>query len=328
MWALDLLGIARYQKVAVKTFPRGWGLGAFANAFGDSSGAVQSVLGTGRCAFVRIHLIWSDTHNFGDADIPMIKKLATKWNGIAAKYPDVCFYLSPFCEHNLANPDKYLKIVQEHAPECRPVNTPMNGKLSSTFVNEVHGSHKLKGVSFYSYDGSPCVDADVATKADQTKDFTAHFFWTSQFNGRKNPNDDTPRPQREAWPTADLINSVIYLSTPKGETKLPKGWLWKSHADQHNAPKPEPRALKPVLISPNKVKRFELRTDDDKLVGVLPYFGPFNGGGHRYYLDSFGYDAAEKAVSLSGNPVVNLVTGSGGVIGKVNPAFRENAYRW
>lgn len=328
IFGLDHLGLAKYADLAAREHPQGWALGCFANTFGDSLPAVERIIASGRCPFVRVQLVWSDTHTFAAREVAQAYKEAARWEKLARKYPAVKFELSPFCEHNLRNPDSYLDKIKEIAPSCTPVNTPWKGAYSKKYKNEVHGSNAraLSTPYNFSYDGSGCVDADVQAHKAKHKGADVFFFWTYQFNGRRNANDPTPRPQRKFWPTSGLIDSVIYLHRDKGDQKLESKYLWKSHSDQHENP-PEPRALKPVLIAPVKAPRAELVASNGQVVAVLPYYGPFSDGRHRYYLGEWGYQVAEKARRIQGGSGVVTLRIAGESYGTLNPAFRANEFR-
>lgn len=327
LWGLDQLGAARYADLAVREHPHGWAFGIFDTTFGNGLGVCDRIAATGRAPLIRTQLLWSDTHQFGDSDIPAIKKRARLYQQLKTRFPSVTIEISPFCEHNLKAPDKYLEIVQHEAPDCIAVNVPYKGALSTRFKNEVHGTHgRPSGHYNYSFDGTPCVDANVQTMKGSHLKADVFFFWTSQFNGRKNPNDKTPRPQRKAWPVPDLIDSVIYLHREAGKVSLPKRYLWKSHADQHEAPVPEPRALKPVFIIPPKVRRVELLARNGQVVAVSGSAQPFADGRWRYYFGQYGYQLAEKARRIQGDAIVSVVL-DGKVVGQLNPAFRAGDFR-
>ena len=328
IWGLDFLALPRYADVAVREFPAGWALGAFANTFGDAFPVVREIVRSGRCPHVRMQLLWSDSHSFSMADLPLAISEAKRYNKLAGNNPKTKFELSVFCEHNIPNPDPWLDQVAAAAPNCRIVNTPYKGALSRKYKNEVHGSHpRPKGPYNYSYDGTSAVDADVMADKRQYRNSEVFFFWIPQFNQRKNATDPTPRPQRKVIPTSGQIDSVIYLhNNAGGGISLPTGFLWKSHADQHLEPFPEPRASKPVLICPVKADRFELVADNGQVVDVLPYYGPFADGRFRYYLGDFGYQVSEKALRIQGHSVLQLRSGRK-IHGKVNPAFRAGNFR-
>jgi len=147
------------------------------------------------------------------------------------------------------------------------------------------------------------------------------FLWTYQFNGKCNEKDKTPRPQRKAWPTDDLINSIIKLFEEKGQTQLSRNRLWKSHAE-HTKNEPlekEPRACKPVYITPAKVREVILKDAND---GTVINSGPpslYADGRWRYYFSDYGYKFCKRG---------NLTILEGGKkVGIVNPAFREGVFR-
>ena len=327
MYGLDQLGAARYADLAVREHPDGWAFGAFDTTFGNALPVFERIVKTGRCPLIRVQLLWSDTHQFGDRDIPAIKKRARLYQKLKLENSHITVEISPFCEHLIKSPDKYLEIVKNEAPDCVPVNVPWKGGMSQRFKNEVHGYHAApKGKYNYSFDGTPCVDADVMKLRGDHAKSDVFFFWTSQFNGRKNPNDKTPRPQRQAWPVPELIDSVIYLHRDSGRVSLPKKWLWKSHADQHSVPVPEPRALKPVFIIPPKTRRVELVADNGQVVAVSGGPQPFADGRWRYYFDQYGYQLAEKARRIQGHSALSVIV-NGRKKGAVNPAFRAGDFR-
>lgn len=330
LYGLDLLALPKYDDVALKAFPKGWALGAFANTFGDALPAIEAIVKTGKTPLVRVHLSWDDNHNYGNDQLATIVREARRYQRLAVKYPGTRFELSPFCEHNLSNPDKYLDVVAKEAPSCFPVNTPWRGALSKKYKNETHGDKALGGRYNFSFDGSACVDADVTTVKLAHAKADVVFFWTYQFNLRLDANDNTPRSQRKGVPTTKLISSIVYLAKDKGQTRIPTQYIWKSHAEQNQAPVPEARALKPVLIAPVKASAFELVTSTGKVVASLPYYGTYGDPKlnlHRYYLGSgFGYEISEKAIALQGSPTLRLKA-QGRIVGTVNPAFRDGSFR-
>lgn len=323
---LDYLGGAKYKDLILREHPDGWAAGFFAQAFGDALPTVDALLATGRCPLVRVHLLWSDTHSFGDKDIAAITKEAKRYEVIAKKYPNVKVELSPFCEHSIRNPDKYLDIVKANAPSCTPVNTPMNGALSTKYKNETHGSHAnpKPGKFNFSWDGQSCVDTDVEAIKARLAKAEVFFFWEARFNGKWEDNDKTPRPQRKGWPDSKLIDSVIALHKSKGKTSLPKRWLYKSHSE--NKGTGDGRAEKPVLICPVKAKEVLLRCKNGQVVQSLKYYGTYTDGRFRYYGQEWGYEIANKAVRIQSSPLVDVVA-NGKVVGVVNAAFRDGEFR-
>jgi hypothetical protein len=331
-WGLDLLGIAKYGDLAAREFPAGWWLGAFSSTFGDSRRAVERVVATGRVKGVRIHLGWSDSHSFPVSMFPQLAKEAAKWRPLVNKNPQVQWRLSGGCEHTLdaRRAQVLCDLVRQACPEAEYVNSPWQGKgaVLPGVINEVHGarSKPLKGRYQFSFDGDNCVDSDVTALKATHADADVFFLWASQANGRKTTGDKTPRPQRRAWPTSNLIDSWIALSRDRGAVKLPKNWLLKTHADQHSVP-PEPRALKPVFIIPVRGKRIELVAENGQVVAVSSRPQAFADGRFRYYIPDFGHIVADKARRIqNGNPVLKVRV-DGKVYGTCNPAFRQGSFR-
>lgn len=337
IFGLDLLGAAMFEDVAVREFPEGWALGIFANEFGDALPVVRKIIKTGRCKYVRVQLTWSrNNHTYTDAHFHLAKKEAARYEKVAINNPDVKIELSTFCEHNLPNPDLYHDEIAKIAPHCFIVNSPWEGALSKKYKNEVHGGHDApRGKFNFSFDGTGCVDVDMPTFLKRHQKAEVFFFWTYQFNGKRNGAvlDDEGKPlpyipptKRLFWPTGDLMDSVIFLHKPKGEARLGSKTTHKSHSDQQN-PEPVGRELKPVVITPRKSSRLEYVAENGQVVGILPYYDTFKDGRHRYYAQSMGYQIAEKARRIQGgNPIVRIRQDSR-ILGTVNPGHRQDDYR-
>jgi hypothetical protein len=337
MFGLDHLGIAKYGRLAAAEHPAGFALGAFSNTFGDALPSIKLVLDAGRCPRVRIHLYWSDNagHKPDRDYLRRIQREAQRVGAFLKPYVGrVDCRVSGYCEHPLKV--REAKAVRDLVMRYMPagvtyVNSLWSGGGGQALpgeVNEIHGSKErpLSGRYEWSYDGQSCFDSDV--EADKKKFARAETFylWFPQCNGRKTLTDSTPRPQRKAFPTSRYIDSAIYLSTSSGVgTKLPKGYIFKSHADQHTVP-PEPRAGKPVLIMPVSKAKIELTTKSGQVVGAFTYAGSFTGGGYRYYCSDWGYLIAEKAKRISGSNVCQLRV-NGRAVANVNPAFRAGSFR-
>jgi len=339
IYGLDLLGAAMFEDVAVREFPRGWALGVFAVEFGDAFPVVKRIVESGRCPHVRVQLTWSRRgHVYDDTHFDIAKREAARYERLAKKHPRVRFELSTFCEHNLDNPDRYHDVIARIAPHCTIVNSPYQGAFSKKYKNEVHGS-KLppKGKYNFSFDGTGCVDADVALFRKRHKRSDVFFFWTYQFNGKRNGSvvghDGKPLPyippqQRIYWPNEELIDSVIYLKNKVGKTRTAKNVLYKSHADQGEGdPDITGRECKPVIITPKSYDRIELVARNGQVIAVTDAGQPFQDGRFRHYCKQWGYQLAEKALRIQKTSAVVRLRANGRIIGTVNPAFREGDYR-
>lgn len=335
MFGLDHLGIAKYGKVALDEHPEGWALGAFSNVFGDALPAVKAILDSGRCPRVRFQLHWEDDHKEKADTFSKIEREAVRVGNFLKPYADrIDCRVSSFCENTL-NPkraEELRKLVMKHMPAgvtyVHSYDAGLGGRPLPNCVNEVHGSgRQVPGGRFdFSFDGQSCFDADVEAAKKKFSKAETFYFWFPQCNGRMKADDKTPRPQRKAWPTSKLIDSAIYLSTTSGVSgKLPKGWILKTHSDQHTVP-PGPRDCIPVIIAPIKTKEIQAVTRNGQVVANLTYYGPFTGGGFRYYAKEFGYIIAEKAKRIQGDPVTALKV-NGKKIADVNMGFRAGVFR-
>lgn len=313
IFGLDLLAGAKYQKEAIACLPAGWALGGFDNTFGDFLPVAKNALIKG-CPHVRIHMLWSDSHTFGDRDIPKIKRIAEKWEKVAKAYPNSVIELSPFCEHNLKNPDKYLDIVQNSAPSCSIVNTPWRGSLSRKYKNEIHGDHSKPGGSYnYSYDGTNCVDENVTKDKQTHANAEVFFFWHVRFNLKWSMKDTTPRPQRTARPSKDLIKSIVYLARDKGPVSVPRKWLIKSHSEKHDAM--DQKGDKLLIITPIRTQEITLKRNG-KVIARLPYYAQFSEGGYRHYARTMGYKIGQVEIWIGNKQY-----------GTCDCGFRDPVYR-
>lgn len=315
---LDLLAGATYKK-EVTQFSKQFAIGLFAETFGNAFPVAESALKAG-CKLIRVQLLWSDAHSFGDKDIPKIKKLAAKYNQLANKYPAADIRLSPFCEHNLSSPDKYLDIAQLSAPSCQIVNTPWKGAFSKKYINEIHGDHaKPQGRYHYSFDGTECTNEDVEAYKKKYGDAEVFFMWSCRFNLRYREKDTTPRPQRikeskQRKPSNDYIEGVAYLFGEKGTYNLDNKTLLKSFSEKHDAN--DKKGDKLLFITPTKANAVILKRNG-KQIGKLPYYGPFEDGRHRYYAPTFAYKYGANVDVYVGNKH----------LGKVNCGFRSKPFR-
>lgn len=331
MFGLDLLGGAKYEDLCVNELPEGWAFGVFFDTFGNSEKLIQRVAATGRCPRIRVQLIWDDAHVFTVDDVAEATKKATKIEAIAKKFPSVEFRISPFCEHKLKLPflEAAAQKIKAAAPSCIYVNCPMSGgDIMPNEVNELHGADKISRPGIkrldFSFDGTACVDSDVEKYKGAYAKAETFYFHEPRFNGRWEESDKTPRPQRKGWPDSNLIDSVIYLARDRGDCKLSKDFLYKSHAE--NKGNGDKRAEKPLFICPKKSRRIELVANNGQVVGTFAFYGLYNDGRWRYYSQEWGYQIAEKARRIQGHSLVRVRI-DGKFYGTINPAFRFGGFR-
>ncbi len=315
---LDLLAGSTYKKEVIQ-FSRQYAIGMFAEAFKNALPVADAALKAG-CKHLRIQLLWRDDHNFGKSDLKRAKKLAAQYNKLANKYPDACVYLSPWCEHNISNPESWLDAIQLQAPNCTIVNTPWKGGFSKKYINEVHGDKAApQGRYFYSFDGTEVTNSDVESYKKKHAKAEIFFLWTSRFNLRWNEKDKAGRPQRikesrQRKPNKDFIESIAYLFGDKGTYNLDSKTLLKSHSEKHDAN--DRKGDKLLFITPTKADAVILKRNG-KQIGKLPYYGGFEDGRYRYYAPTFGYKYGAN---------VDVYVGKKH-LGTVNCGFRSAPYR-
>lgn len=326
------LGLSEYGDVAVKGHPKGFANVTFTNTFTDAYQEIDDLLATGKVPFQEYNLFWNDKHIVKKSDFPFIVDEAKKYSKLAVKYKDsVECAFSGATEHMLNKKDatELANRVLEVIPDfCVYVNNPWVGK--GAFIdpgpriwNEVHGADaqkpKIGGKYIFNFDGSDVFDYRVDKIKKRLSDAEVFFIWTSQNNGRKNRNDKTPRPQRKAWPTVELLELEGFQATQLGRVKLPnKDYTIKPKADQHMVP-PEKRALKPVYVFPIQAQYLELWAAGKKII-KSENSQPFQDGRRRYYFNEYGHRIVEKAKQ----PSLDIYAFPGKKkIGKGNPGQRQ-----
>lgn len=334
MWGLDFLALACYPKIAADNLPPNWALGCFLSTFGDARPGIERVIKTGKCPRVRVHLMWKDNHSFSQKDLPTLKKEAEKLKNLVSKYPHVDWRVSGACEHTMNSTDAnaFRKTVLEVLPTVTYVNTPMTGGAKLTgCVNEIHGGSASSGRYDFSFDGNPCVDANVSDAKTKYEKAETFWWWDARMNLRWESNDTTPRPERikerdKRKPDSRLIQSIVYLVGQRGKTSFPsKDWLWKSHAE--NKGNGDLRAEKPVFIIPKKASKVVLKDKKGRVVHELKYYGLFHDGRHRYYATKWGFEISKDAAKADGGIGLTDFFIDGKRYGTCNAAYRGGSFR-
>lgn len=338
MFGLDYLGGAMFSGVLLKAHPSGWAAGFFADTFGSIWSVVDKLAATGKCPLFRIHGPWTaHAYNPSKHDKAIFAAF-DRTLALAAKYPHLQFQFSPVCESS-ARGAAWAQLFarldsrqQNAARRLQLVCSIHDGQAVKGYLLEVHGKVKAPTVPFqYSYDGTSTVDSDVETDKATYGRAQIIFFWHPSFNlkyktklGKKEQedpnvwkNDTAPPKERECKPTVELILSVVALAQRKGPAKLKARNTWKSHADRHKTP-PEERAYKPVFISPEKVTTITLVDSSGIVIAKSTKREPYNDGRFRYYFGNYGYQIANKVLTVLAGKTE---------LGTVNPPFREGDFR-
>lgn len=348
MFGLDLLGLAKYGKVALAEFPAGWALGAFSNVsgFGNALPAVKAILDSGRCPRVRLQLFWSDLsgHKPPRDYLSQIEKEAIRVGQFLRPYAGkLDCRVSGYCESPLGNKESEVvrQLVMKHMPAgvtyVHSYDLGLGGRPLPNCVNEVHGSGRPvpSGRFDFSFDGESCFDVNIEDAKRKFAAAETFYFWFPQCNG--NPKLKTepkiPRPNRIHYPTSNHIDAAIYLNHNMSGSSIPKDHIHKPVSDQHDAP-PEGKDCKPVYITDPKFKpsRIEYRARNGQVIarsGSPMSFNEKPSGkliGWRYYMPEWGYLLAEKAKRIQGDPICELFA-DGKRIGKIVPAARAGSFR-
>lgn len=215
IYSISYLAGVRYPRLLLDHHPKGFGACVFAEIFGDAFSVMNMFLSkhSENCPVLEMQLIWDDNHRYGDKDIKKIVSLSKKYNALALLYPQTRIELSPFCEHNLGKPDKYLQLCQENAVHCHIVNTPNKGAFSLNYKNEVHGTKTppLTGDYNFDFDGTSCFEVDINKYLRKHNKAEIFKLWTWEMNLLRNSTDHTPRKDRRVRPSAKLIKSMVNL---------------------------------------------------------------------------------------------------------------------
>lgn len=318
-FGIDYLGGAKYPDVVLKAHPVGWAAGFFLNTFGNAWPLIRKLLASGKCPEIRVHAIWADDHKYKPKiHWPIIQAEFRKAKRFKALFPDCRIQFSPFCEHtmDLATVKRiHGALEQIGLGGVELVNSVWTGALLPGGHNEVHGSKARapSGRYNFSYDGEDAFGADVEAHKAKYSDCQTFYFWSPHLNLKYKLDDSTPRPERKYRPQVKHIKALAYLANPRGKTTLQNGWILKPLADDHGPT--DPKSNKVVVIGPDLYPEITIGHE------VLKCFGPFEGGGFRYYAKRWGYEIArDSGIEL------NLMAG-GGRVGIVNPAFRCGVYR-
>lgn len=206
IYGMDYLGGAKYGDLILKYHPKGWAAGFFAQEFGPAFPVVKALSESGKCPLIRIQMLWSGVHSYGEQNLPLLRRMARNYERLSGHSR---IQLSPFCEHNLKNADRYLSVVREHAPSCEVINTPWKGGFSKVYNNESHTPGYDSVCQQFSFDGIDTLkDPDYALALAKLKNLQALFLWTPLFNCKESLTDKTPIEKRKARPTRETINSL------------------------------------------------------------------------------------------------------------------------
>lgn len=337
MYCIDYLAGAKYPEIVEREHPDGFGAGFFLKLFGKAIPLGKRLIRTLRCPRERFHIVWDDNHKYIPArDDPIIIKGIRELNELKGEFSNIDIQASPFCEHNIERDPlrRLMEKIEKVNHGLTIVNCPLNGAILPGYITEIHGKLKRPpGLYQFSYDGLAQVDSDIEAFKAFHQNALSFFLWEPRLNLRWETNDTTPRHQRtdpRRKPDSKLLDSMIIQAKAKGVTGLPPRYIYKSHSENKGPDKNnhlDPRAEKPVIISPIQTSKIELIASNGQVIETFSYHSRYTDGRHRYYSDEWGFELQGKAMRIQGgNPIVR-VREKDKIIGTINPGYRENEYR-
>jgi len=345
----EFLGAAKYEKFAIQNLPAGRCGKTFSKEFGPSQTVLRRWAEKGVHPVIMTQGLWrGGNHDYsGDRIMNESLKELEKFINIAQDFPTQQFQYSPYCEHKLGL-TTLKKVFTEHwkivknFPNVQLINNPMPGGsllkpeafgiLKGSLYNEIHGTWNPKmseyGTYMWGCDGIPAQDCDIQMFKNRHSKAGIIWLWMQQYNCKKKVDDTTPIAQRRVKPVLKQVISLEHLFPDKGNTGFHRNSLYKTHADQHGNT-PTGREQKPVIMSSVKADKLEFTNSNGRVVHTAKYAGTYTDGRAMYRATLWGYEIQEKAresgSTLTG--VTAIKRGSNTLLGIVNPAFRENAYR-
>lgn len=337
IYGVDYLGGAAFQSLILKNHEVGWAAGFFAETFGNAWTIVKKLAETGKAPAIRVHALWDDLHRYGSAEqLAKVKQHCKRCCNIATQFPQIEFYFSPYCEHNLkaAEMEKTLEacrkiIANNKCNNITLVNCVWQGETirQPDVVNEVHGNHAApSGNYIYSFDGLDCYNANTQKKKQTYAKAQIFFFWTISMNLKRKEDEKLTvkqRLDRKYRPQSCNIQAMIAMKPNKGQTNVPKTVTIKPMSEDCG----DLKSNKLLVLLKGKYKEVKLIRNNRQQTEIetLKRYDPPTGDFYRYYASKSGYEYVKK----------NLVKiKADGKILKYeereilfNPAFRDGTYR-
>jgi hypothetical protein len=328
IYGIDALAIAKYPEL-LKDWPKGFALGVFWDTFGPVRGVLEDYCKRSLGPLVRVQGQWDDNHRFGPSNFPKAIAIGQAVSDLKKKYPHIRFQYSPFCEDKLSTDAKLpiFRQLSEKFPNLELVNSSIRGGgYVPGVINEIHHNDKPTGnppgkINF-SYDGlagskkdsragNGCVDSNVEKWKKTYAHAEVFWFWVLQCNMKWGVKDETDRPNRRCKPTPKLFKSLAYYAGTKSVVKLDKGWLYKSHAEQHG--NVDNRANRPVVLAPVGWRGKSVS------VGGVVFTPSGSTDGRKVFrcLNKFGFEMKRFAA----------VKADGKTVGTVDCGYRENEWK-
>jgi hypothetical protein len=357
---LDLLGLQHPRfpvKDTVELIPQDFVGGNLDWTFGTSLRPIRAVLATGRVKLWRSHFfngpglrngqLGRYEPHFGYSkqgfsrawernDPKLVKHLDTrsrKYCDLFSQFPSVILELSPTLEHNLS-PRAFraqARVVAQACPSAVIVENPVGG------VNAARG-FKLEGHGIAARVDAPC---NVSLDGDSVEDINlpdfledyihcTRFIWSRTLNLRLASGNFVEPRARRAAPSRQHLRALFEYLKPlpvvpeAAECRaIERPRLFKQFSDDKGIG--DIRANKPLWITPYRGDSVSIHSfPSGSFVGSLRFFGPFDGGGNRYYS---GTGTNLTPMELFDRSQFITLHEGGACFGPVNPLLRYGFYR-
>lgn len=305
IYGMDILGLSkqRVDVISEELAPNS-AIGVLQGTFGNAIPPLETLINTGKVVAFRAHLGNGPCKRNKNCqpgeprpyDLKTMKARAERFEALTLRHPNVECYLSPFLEHDEKDKElvkAWVGLLQKVAPSCRVVISAFTGWKPPGVLNEEHGN--LKSGDIVSNDGVSLFDSNSPLYRKHGKLLV--LGWIHRFNGRLSSEKSFTPPKQRRWQaTRDNLKQVTRLLRPE-ELKpdspcieVIKPNLWKSNAEDYGE-NPDGRGDRPLFISKIKTSRFVINRSDGSTVGCARYYGPYSGGGYRYYVGSCSGDS-------------------------------------
>lgn len=319
----DFLGGINYLKELLEGSKQGDCAGIFLRTFGDARKTVDKMGASKKLSEIVVHLAPFDrSHLYPISNLkPQLIKDAKWLEGIAQKYPNTKFLLSPFCEHNHPA-SKMIPLFQDLkkvAPSCLMVNTIWKGDVIPGIITEIHLTdskprRKPTGEYIIAFDGfggdgtGDYPDADIPTILARYSDARQIRGWDFEYNGKYGHADPAPVSNRKNWPNVNYIKSRrAMMKNREGTVTYPANALYKPCADDHDGPQAKDN-LAMVITKRSADALFVLDSKGNKIDTMKRMLPDHTGNpkGARYYSKLYSNQLGDLAEKGTGSRLISI----------------------
>lgn len=342
IYGLDVLGIAIQDiKIIKNQLKQGMAIQALEGTFGDAIPPLKECLSTGKLSVWLLHLadgtcIRNNTCRSGAikySDYQSLQKRAIAAEKLHQLYPTVRCYLSPFLEHDSKDKNqvnRWFQTIKDFAPSCIPMVSAFTGYKPAGVLVQNHGNTATGAI--ISNDGENYQDSNI----DRYKSGASliALAWWPRLNGRVSGEKGVPPPPKLRKPKAKkyevqqavhtLLNTMSPMPIIAGCPGLKPPQLLKINAEDYDTT--DPRENKPLLITKeNLAKGWGIWKIGGEKIACANFYGPYSGGGYRYYVGSCSGESAYDLFKEAGSEWVLFKNGR--TCYTVNIIRRQPTYR-